>query len=97
MPEKLSIGFIGAGKMATALAKGFIRAGLVSPSDLSASDPNETARSAFYKETKVQPGISNTEVVAAARIIFLAVKPGQTSEVLSDLRESWRGHHLLLS
>jgi len=31
MAAKLTIGFLGAGKMATALAKGFLRAGLVCP------------------------------------------------------------------
>ena len=38
MASKLTIGFLGAGKMATALAKGFIRAGLVTADDVLASD-----------------------------------------------------------
>ena len=39
MATKLTIGFLGAGKMATALARGFIRAELVVPKEIIASDP----------------------------------------------------------
>ena len=51
MAEKLTIGFLGAGKMASVLAKGFIKAGLVVPADLVASDPLEAARISFMAET----------------------------------------------
>ena len=37
MATKLTIGFLGAGKMATALARGFIQAELVGPKDIVAS------------------------------------------------------------
>src|SRR5262245_19983486 len=43
MSANLSIGFLGAGRMATALAKGFIRAGLVDGKRVMASDPSEAA------------------------------------------------------
>ena len=39
MATKLTIGFLGAGKMATALARGFIQAELVGPKDMAAADP----------------------------------------------------------
>jgi pyrroline-5-carboxylate reductase len=41
MESKLDIGFLGAGKMATALAGGFVRAGLCTPGNIIASDPVE--------------------------------------------------------
>ena len=47
MASGLTIGFLGAGKMATALAKGFIRAGLVSPAEIIASDFSESAAASF--------------------------------------------------
>ena len=55
MSAALPIGFLGAGKMATALARGFLHAGLAAPASLTASDPYEAARSAFAKETNEQP------------------------------------------
>ncbi|MDB6023179.1 MAG: Pyrroline-5-carboxylate reductase, partial [Pedosphaera sp.] len=50
MSAKLTIGFLGAGKMGTALAKGFIHAGLVEAGQIIASDPVEGARAAFGRE-----------------------------------------------
>ena len=49
MAANLTLGFLGAGKMATALAKGFIQAGLVAPDKLIASDLSEAAAAAFAK------------------------------------------------
>ena len=47
MSSKLTIGFLGAGKMANALAKGFVQAGFVTPDQILASDVMEPARAAF--------------------------------------------------
>ena len=46
MASKLSIGFLGAGKMATALAKGFIRAEIVHYVDYAAAGSLDAAYSA---------------------------------------------------
>jgi len=97
MSAKLSIGFLGAGKMATALARGFIRAKLVGPSQVIASDPVAAARTAFAKETGAKAADSNVEVVQSAKVIFLAVKPDQVVSVLTDVREHFTRHHLLVS
>jgi pyrroline-5-carboxylate reductase len=50
MSAKLTIGFLGAGKMGTALARGFINAGLAIANQLIASDPIEAAGAAFAKK-----------------------------------------------
>ena len=62
MSSKLTIGFLGAGKMATALAKGFIRAKLVARREIIASDPSEAARAAFAGSTGAKTTASNAEV-----------------------------------
>ena len=97
MAEKLSIGFLGAGKMATALARGFINAKLVNASRITASDPVESARAAFAKEVGARAVASNAEVVKAAKIILLAVKPDQVAGVLSEIHDAFTGNHLLVS
>jgi pyrroline-5-carboxylate reductase len=97
MSAKLSIGFLGAGKMATALARGFIRAKLAGPAQVVASDPVPAARAAFAKETGAKLGDSNAEVLQAARVIFLAVKPDQVASVLSEVRAHFTSDHLLIS
>ena len=73
MASKLSIGFLGAGKMATALAKGFIRAGLVTPKDVLASDVSEAACEAFTKETGGKTTAFNPDVAKFASVLILAV------------------------
>ena len=93
----LHVGFIGAGKMATALAKGFIRANLVTASQILASDPLETARMAFEKEIGAKTTESNGEVLKFAPVIVLSVKPGQVAAVLEGLREPFTRRQLLVS
>ncbi len=97
MAAKLSIGFLGAGKMATALARGLIRAQLAEPNQIYASDPIGAAREVFARETGGKAATSNQEVVKSARVIFLAVKPDQTGAVLGEIRDSFSADHLLIS
>ncbi len=97
MSTKLTLGFLGAGKMATALAKGFIRAGLITKTEVIASDPSEAARTAFARETGGKTTASNPEVVKFADVLVLAVKPDQVSNVLADIRGQFSAKHLLIS
>jgi pyrroline-5-carboxylate reductase len=97
MDAALNIGFLGAGKMATALAKGFIQAGLVSAGKVWASDPAAGAREHFAKDTGANTKASNLEVVKAASVVFLAVKPQQVAEALAEIRGAFTGKHLLIS
>lgn len=83
--------------MATALAKGFIQAGLVKPADLVASDPVEAARAHFAQETGAQVKPSNVEVFKNAMVVFLAVKPNQVNGVLAEIRAYFTEQHLLIS
>ena len=93
----LKIGFIGAGRMATALAEGFIRAGLVTPADTIGSDPSSESRESFAAATGARVETDNARVVAAADVLFLAVKPQQMSLALSALRGSITARHLVVS
>lgn len=94
---KLHAGFLGAGKMATALANGFVKAGLFARNQLLASDPFEPAREHFAKETGVRTTANNLDVLKFADVLFLAVKPNQVQEVLPDLRHHFLAKHLLIS
>ena len=97
MATASTIGFLGAGKMATALAKGFIRAEIVFPKEIIAGDPSEIALKNFAKETGVKTAASNAEVLKFANIAILAVKPDQAAGVLAGLRGSFTKQHLLIS
>ena len=97
MAEKLTIGFLGAGKMATALAKGFIQAGLTTPKLVMASDPVDAARKYFFKETGAKTTQSNAEVVRFSKVLVLAVKPGNAAELLQEISGGFTEKHLLIS
>ena len=97
MAAKLTLGFLGAGKMATALARGIIRAELVAANQMIASDPIAGARTTFAKATGANITTSNVEVVKFANVIILAVKPDQVAAVLADVREHFTPAHLLIS
>ena len=75
------IAMIGGGRMASALAEGFCRAGLVAADAITVSDPAPAARDAFV--TRV-PGVrfcdSPAEAAATAEVGWLAVKPQQAAE-----------------
>lgn len=97
MPETLNIGFIGAGKMAIALAKGLAARGIAGSSGLCASDVFEPSREAFAAATGGRVFSGNGEVVRQAEVIFLAVKPGQVDEALGSVRNDWSSGKLLVS
>jgi pyrroline-5-carboxylate reductase len=97
MAAKLTIGFLGAGKMATALAKGVTSAGLVAPSQIRASDPVFGARTSFAKETRGKTTASNIAVVQFANVLILAVKPAYVAELLEEIRPALTPKHLIIS
>jgi len=93
-PKK--IGFIGAGKMATALAQGLIDAGVCSASQVMASDVEEGQRKMFEKETKGQTCFLNDELIKFSDVVILAVKPTHVTEVLAGIKRTL-GNRLLIS
>src|ERR1700685_286247 len=97
MAIKSNIGCLGAGKMATALAKGFVHAEIVFPRAIIAGDLYGVARNNFAKETGAKAIASNMDVLKFANVLILAVKPDQVAGVLSELRVAFTKQHLLIS
>jgi len=97
MAAKLTIGFLGAGKMATALAKGFVSAEVAFPKEIIASDPHDAARKNFATELGSKTTISNVEVAEFANVLILATKPDQVSAALTEIRAAFTEKHLIIS
>jgi pyrroline-5-carboxylate reductase len=91
------LGFLGAGKMATALAHGWTDAGLVSPDRVLASDPLRPARDAFAAGRTFRTTSSNIEVVADSDVLVLAVKPQTMTALLDEVRPHLTAAHLVVS
>jgi len=95
--SKLKIGMIGAGQMATALAEGFVKAGLVTAENLLAADPFEAARGRFAQATGGRTTADNAQVVSQSDVVFLAVKPQQIGTVATELEGQIGPEKLLVS
>jgi pyrroline-5-carboxylate reductase len=95
--RNIRIGFLGAGRMATALARGWLRAGLVAPDRALASDPVTSARQAFLAETGLPAIENNRDVVTGSNLLILAVKPQSMAGLTSEIRPLLTGQHLVVS
>jgi pyrroline-5-carboxylate reductase len=95
--DQLNIGFLGAGKMATALAKGFLHGKLLSADHIFAADPFAVAREHFAAETGARTVASNLEVARLASVLMLATKPDQVEAVLVPIAGVFTPDHLLIS
>ncbi|XP_055335414.1 uncharacterized protein LOC129586299 [Paramacrobiotus metropolitanus] len=85
--SNLTVGFIGAGKMATAMATGFFNAGLFKPSRMFASCPSEWDSSEL-QNMGVQVFEANLDVTERSDVIILAVKPDTVAPVLREVSQS---------
>src|SRR5690348_10732368 len=94
----IRIGLMGAGRMATALARGLARAEMVPATAIVACDPSVDARKAFATEV---PGATveegNAAEVARADVVILAVKPQTMSAALDSIRASIDPKSLVVS
>jgi pyrroline-5-carboxylate reductase len=87
-----TIGFIGAGQMARALAGGFVRAGLVAPARVISADPVADAVTALMQAVPgSQSAPDNQSVAAKADVIVLATKPQQIAAALADIAKNAAG------
>lgn len=84
--------------MARALASGFVSAGLVEARHVCVADVVAAASAAFVEQV---PGSvvceHNADVVAAAEVVFLAVKPQNIRQVAAGVHESFDASKLLVS
>jgi len=97
MAAPLKIGFLGAGKMATALARGFVRAEIVFPREITAADPVTAARKHFAAETGAKTVAACLEVAKTATVLILATKPDQVAAALAEISGAFTKNHLLIS
>jgi len=95
--DALRIGFLGTGQMGTALAKGWIAAGLARADRITGSDPVSAAREKFHAATRAKVVADNREVIAASDVLVLAVKPQSMAVLLAEIAPVVTARHLIVS
>jgi pyrroline-5-carboxylate reductase len=84
-----TIGLIGGGQMARALAAGWVRAGLLKPGQLVVHDPSAAAIAQFKTDVSgIQVASDNAAVLKTAKIVIVAVKPQVLAGALGTLAGS---------
>ncbi|HWP35384.1 MAG TPA: pyrroline-5-carboxylate reductase [Thermodesulfobacteriota bacterium] len=96
MLDNRVIGFVGAGNMAEALIKGLLAAG-ASRRQLLASDHKPDRVTYIHKAYGIRTTADNREVVRAADIVVLAVKPQILPKVLDEIAEAVGPDKLVVS
>ena len=83
--NKHRLGFIGAGKLASSLMRGLLRARFCAATNIIASEPQKAARDTLIRELGVRIAADNIEVARISDIIFVGVKPAIVLPVLREV------------
>lgn len=84
--ENMTVGFIGAGRMAQAMTKGFVTTGIIKAKNITASDADPRMLQ-FIKEFGVTTTQENKEVVYKSKVVVIAVKPNVVTKILKEVKE----------
>jgi pyrroline-5-carboxylate reductase len=90
----MKIGFIGAGKMARALALGLVRGGIVTPGEIICSSRTAESGRIFldqFPDEKPVWTADNIRLVLTVNLVVLAIKPQQMPLALPPLGEAGAG------
>ncbi|XP_046396083.1 pyrroline-5-carboxylate reductase-like isoform X3 [Ischnura elegans] len=94
----LRIGFLGAGKMAQAIAKGIISTGMVkADSVIASSPPQDQLYLDFFKDLGCGITHRNEDVVSSSNVVIVAVKPNVMSNVLQSVKNATTSEKLFIS
>lgn len=91
-----TLGFIGAGNMAEAIAAAAIRADVLRADQMIAADPNPDRRAVFEKRG-IATTDDNVQVMAAGEQLLLAVKPQMMGAVAAELGSHLRDEQIVIS
>ena len=91
------IGFIGCGKMASAIIGGVIASKFAEKSDITASEINQDAAKSKSEMLGIEVICDNNELVKRSDVIFIATTPNYVEEVLNGIKETVTSDKLIVS
>ncbi len=97
MNKKCKIGFIGCGKMASAIIKGIISSKFVPVENLKGSEVNCDVAEAAQKRLGIEVLTDNKCLTMDSDVIFVATKPNYAGAVLNEIKEELTPEKLVVS
>ncbi len=92
-----TLGFIGAGNMAEAIARGLLRTAVYQKSDIRATEPNLERQRLFSDSLGIDCGDDCRKAASHADIVILAVKPFVIAEALAQISPMLKPGALIIS
>ena len=92
-----NIGFIGSGKMASAIIKGLIKTDFAKPESLLATQAEHAGLEEKSKNLGIKIILDNKELVKSSDVVFIAVKPNQVLGVLEEIKSFVSPEKLIVS
>lgn len=89
MAQNITIGFIGYGNMAQAIAQGLVDAGVVNGGDIVACAAHYDKLEASTAKLGARPLHNAREVAAAADVVIIAIKPYQIESVIKPIADEF--------
>lgn len=89
--------FLGAGQMAEALIRGVLRAGLVQPGQITATDIRSERLDYLRGDLGIQTSSDNLAALPSGRLIVIAVKPQDAGGLLGQIAPAMSSEQTLVS
>lgn len=91
------LGFIGCGKMASAIINGILKSDILKHEDIIASEVNEDFAKTGREKTGIEVICDNKTLAKNSEIIFIAIKPHLVTDVINDIKEVLNENQLIIS
>lgn len=95
--KKARFGFIGTGRIGSAMLGTLLVRGIATAGSLLASDALSARRRKMERDLGIRTTDSNREVVRSSQMVFVCVKPHEVPALLREIGPEVRGTHLLVS
>jgi len=93
----IQLGFLGAGNMAEAIARGILKAGVLAKGEIVAADPDPGRRALFAESLGIKAFDDNLAVVERASVVLVAVKPQAFDKAVAPVGGAFGPAKLLIS
>lgn len=93
----MKLAFVGGGTMAEAVISGVLDHGITESSNLTVGEPLETRQTYLINRYNVDSVTHNTDAIADAPLVILAVKPQALPAVMPELRDALTADQTVLS